>query len=62
MSEIKFVTECDREGTVRVVDDVCNLCGETTRVLTVDITEGELPPSRICRECIENLFIEEHLR
>lgn len=60
---VTFEAGYDRVGTIEMVQGTCVVCGEQNiMVLSVDSSEGEYGPGSICKECIDNMFIEEHLK
>ena len=59
MVKIMFGASYDRTGVIEIVEGKCEACGETTRVLSSDTSDGEYGEACICRTCIENLFIED---
>jgi len=58
----RFKAFYDRTGTIFIGEHKCHICNIKKDVLCIDSSENEYGPGCVCKDCIDNLFVEEERR
>lgn len=56
MSFAPVELEWDRYSSTEITTNKCDACGRTTRVLSVDTSDGEYGTVHYCKPCIDKEF------
>jgi len=60
MKNVVMLEEGKRGRDIQVLREVekCTCCGNTTEVITIDISDGEYSELTLCQKCIDGFFKE----